>query len=225
MTAETARHRETSGKHVPADTQLASPQGQRHSISHPDTGRQAGDTTPEPASQHLASDRRDWETSGRHDPGASVTKNGRWETPGDKRETQQPAGDTTVSQHLASDRIDWPRSRHRHAGDTTPASQHLASDRGDTSQHPTAETGRHRETSRRHDPGASVTASGIRLQRLGDKRETRPRSQRHEKREMGDTGRQAGDTTPEPASQHLASRHRETSTRHDPGARVTASGI
>ena len=72
--------------------------------------------------------------------------------------------------------------------------------------HPTAEARRHRKTSRRHDPGASVTASGIRPQRLGDKRETRPRSQRHSIwHPTAETGRQAGDTTLEPASQHLAS--------------------
>ena len=70
------KHRKTSGRHDLGDTQQASPQSQRRSIWHPDTGRQAGDTTPEPASQHLASDRRDWETSGRHDPGASTTKSG-----------------------------------------------------------------------------------------------------------------------------------------------------
>ena len=130
------------------------------SIWHPtaegqagDTERQAGDTTPEPASQHLAFDRRDWETQG------------------DKRETR-------------------PR---RHAA---------------------AETGRH------------VTASSIRPQRLGDTGrqagDTTPEPASHP---TAETGRQAGHMTPEPASQHLASRHRETSGRHDPGARVTASGI
>ena len=96
-----------------------------------DTGRQAGYTTLEPASQHLAPDRRDWETQG------------------DKRETSPE-----------------------------PASQHLASDRGDTGTstiwHLTAETGRHRETSA-------------------------------PKGHLRSTGRQAGYTTLEPASQYLAS--------------------
>ena len=70
------------------------------SIWHPtaegragDTEKQAGDTTPEPASQHLAFDRRDWETQG------------------DKRETRPRRHAAGVaeptSQHLASDRSDW----------------------------------------------------------------------------------------------------------------------
>ena len=94
------------------------------------------ETTSEPASQHLASDRKEWETEG------------------DKRETSpQPA-----SQHLACDRRDW-------------------------------------ETQ-------------------GDKR--RHERTQGDKREMGDTGRQAGDTTPEPvtASQRLRD-NRETSRKHE----------
>ena len=131
----------------------------------------------------------------------------------------------------ASDCRDWETGRQ--AGDTAPhrrrsiwhltaetqgdkrdASEHLASDRRDW------ETG-----------GTT---------RPGDKRETRPRSQRHSiwplnerlgDRRLGDTGREAGDTTPQPVSQHLASdrrdlaRHRETSERHNPAASVTASGL
>ena len=102
--------------------------------------------TPEPASQHLASDRRDWETSGRHDPGASVT------TQGDKRETQPRSQRHSI----------WHPDTGRQAGDTTPepASQHLASDRRD-------------------------------WETQGDKRETRPWSQRHSIWHLtGETGRQ-----------------------------------
>ena len=109
-----------------------------------DTGREAGDTTPEPASRHLPSDRRDCETQQ------------------NKRET--------------------PRSR-RHSiwhptTDTPPRSRHL-----------TAQTVRHGETSWRHDPGIPQI--------------------------LGDTGRQAGDTTLEPASQHLASDRRDWETQGD----------
>ena len=168
-----------------------------------DTGRQVGE-----------SDRRHWETSGRHDPASGLQTQGDkqdW----DKRETRprrrrHPTTETgrhrktsgrhdpePASQHLASDRGDWETQGEkretrpqrlgdtgRQAGDTTPqpASQHLASDRR-----------------------ASVTASGIQIQ--GDKRETRPgASVTHDPRAsvtkngMGDTGRQAGDTTLEPAS-------------------------
>ena len=117
----------------------------RHNHTDWETRGQAGDTTPEPASQHLASDRRDWEIQGQ-------------------------AGDTTPE----------------------PASQPLAS----------AKTGRHRHISR-------------------DNRETRPQDLSHKKRETGDverqaagdTGRQAGDTTPEPASQRLASDRRDWETQ------------
>ena len=50
-----------------------------------DTARQAGDTTPEPASQKRAPQRLgDTGTSGRHDPGAGVTASGRQE---DKQKT------------------------------------------------------------------------------------------------------------------------------------------
>ena len=84
LTAEAGRHREAP---QPASQRL----------------RQAGDTTPEPASQHLASDRRDWETQG--------DKQETRETQGDKRETRP-------LQHLASDRRDWETGRQ--AENTTP---------------------------------------------------------------------------------------------------------
>ena len=83
---------------------------------------------------------------------------------------------------------------------------------------PTAETG-DKETSGRHDPGASVRhrhnpepASS----RHRDKRETRPRRQRHSIwHPTAETARQAGDTTPEPASQHLTSDRRDWETQGD----------
>ena len=138
------------------DKRETRPRSQRHSI-WPLTAEteRAGDTTPQPASQRLASDRR-----------ASVTASG--------IQIQGNKGDATpkpASQHL------WHPDTGRQAGDATPtepASQHLASDRRDSETqasgrhetgtsansvwHLTAETGRRRETSGRHDPGAGVTA-------------------------------------------------------------------
>ena len=93
-TAETGRHRNRRPSGILTDTRPG-----RH------------DDHPKPASQHLVSDRRDWETSGGHDAEREM---------GDK-----PGASVTAS--------------------------------------------RHRETSGRHDP---VTASGVRPQRLRDKRET-----------------------------------------------------
>ena len=165
-----------------------------------DTGRQAGDTTLEPASQRLASRHR--ETSGRHDPGP------RWHP---TAETARQAGDTTASQHLASDRIDWEASRRHDPGgvqpqrlgdkrETPPRSQCPPAETDTTRSqrhsiwHLTAETGNVTASSK-HDPGASVGASGIRAE----------------------TGRQAGDTTPEPASQKTGGgRHSETDTTPEP---------
>ena len=189
----------------------------RHSIWHPDIGRQAGDTTrasvtassiqmrrreagdttrriwhltetgrhrdtsdttPEPASQHLACDRS----------GASVTASGT-ETSGrqdlshKKREmgdTERQAGNTTpepVSQHLASrhretasgirpqrrPRRPWGSGRHYPAGACLAASG--IQTQGDVTAsgiRPQRRPRRHRETSGRHNPGAGITASGIR---------------------------------------------------------------
>ena len=110
-----------------------------------------GDTTPEPASQHLASDRKDWETQG------------------DKRETtSEPA-----SQHLASsDRRNWETQgdetgRHREASGRHDPGARVTARRDCETQggkretrprsqrhsiwHLTAEAGRHRETSRKHE--------------------------------------------------------------------------
>ena len=125
-------------------------------------------------------------TSAETGAGHSICRD--WETQGDKSQHLRDTTPEPALQHLAFDRRDWEkqgdkRETHpgRHAAGVTaePASQYLAS--------------RQRETGGRHDPGASVTASGVRPQGLGDKRETRPRSQRHK-------GRQAGDTTPEPVT-------------------------
>ena len=211
LTVETGRHRETSGRHDPEPTAETG-----------DTGRQA-DTTPEPASQHLASDRRDWETG---------------------RQAGKPL--EPASQHLASDRRDWETGRHvgdttpeptaetgdtwrqagdwetwRHAGDTTLSRRHSI-------WHLPAETGRHRETSWETTlgPASQHLASDRRDWETGRHAgDTTPEPTA----ETGDTWRQAGDTTPEPASQHLASDRRDWETQgdklgNDPGANVTASG-
>ena len=78
--------------------------------------------------------------------------------------------------------------RHRkRSGKHHPQRRSLASDRRKT--RPRSQRHSMWETSGRHDPGASVTASGA------------------------DTGKQAGDTTPEPASQHLASEGDKRETR------------
>ena len=78
-----------------------------------------------------------------------------WETQGDKWENLiadagRQAGDKT-------DGVIRPQTlgdTERQAGDTTRSQRHSI-------WHLTAETGRHRETSGKHDPGAGVTASGI----------------------------------------------------------------
>ena len=56
-----------------------------------DAKKRAGDTTPEPASQHLACDRRDWETQG--------DKQETRETQGDKRETPWSQGYSINRRH------------------------------------------------------------------------------------------------------------------------------
>ena len=216
-----------------------------------DTGRQTGDTTPEPASQHPASDRRGWETQGgRHHlylrcaqlanasrvlgnlgddilskitlksgvgtivetwpatssgfagrlwhltaearqsgdtPGASVTRKIGKQTPQPASHhsiwhlTAETLGDIGGQAGDTTPHVTASASRDREAQSPEPASQHLASDRntgrqagrhrkqaGDTTRsqrhsiwHLTAETGRQGASGRRHDPAASVTASGI----------------------------------------------------------------
>ena len=104
-------------------------------------GRQAGDTTPQPAGIRP---QRHRETSGRHNPAASAAASGNWET-------GRRAGDTTpepASQHSR----DWETQGDKR--ETRPRS------RRHSIWHLTAEIGRHRKRSGRHDPGAGVTASG-----------------------------------------------------------------
>ena len=190
------------------------PQSQRHSIWH---------LTTETA--------RHSKTSGRQDPAARVTASRiRPQRLGDKRETP-PWSQRHSIWHLtaetqANKRETPPRSQHhsiwhpdtgRQAGDTT-RSQTL----GDTTLtgrhwetsgrhdhgvwHQTAESGRHRETSGRHDPKASVTASSM-PQRLG----ARPWSQRHSIWHLtAETGRHR-----ETSAQHLASDRRDWETQGD----------
>ena len=204
------RKRETSGGHdlEPASQHLASdrgdwetqgdkcktrPRSQRHSVwdltgeTLQDTGRQAGDTTRPRSIWHLTAQTGRQGASGRRDTQqehlASDCRD--WETEGDKRETPP------WSQRLVSDRRDWETQAQGDKRETRPRSQ-LASDR--------------RETSGRHNPAASATASGNwgTGRRAGD---TRPRSRRHSIWHLtAETGR-----------------HRETSGRHDPGAGATAS--
>ena len=143
-----------------------------------------GDTTPEPASQHLASATQHLASRHRGTSGVSVWHRRDWETQGGKRETRPRSQCHSI----------WPL---------------------------TAETARHRETSGRHDPAASVTASHPTAepasQHLTGRQagNTTPELADPSQREMGNTTKQAGDT-PEPASQHLASRRRETGGRQAP---------
>ena len=209
-----SRHRETSAS-VSASGIRAQKAG--------DTERQLGDTTPEPAS-HLTAETGD---TGRQ-AGNTARKTRSWrhrrasvtassiQTQTSRRRPRSPMGDTG-----------------RQAGDTTPEPVLAETDTGRQAGDTERQLG---------DPGASVTASGIWPQgqrdtsqhlasdrrdweTQGDKQETRPRSQRQSgirpprlgarvtKTEMGDTGRQAGDTTPEPASQHLATQGDKRETR------------
>ena len=81
LTAETGKHRETSGRR---------PRSRRHGI-WPLTAETEGDkqeTRPEPASQHCRDCETQGDKRGRHDPGASVTASGR------------QAGDTTLESAL-----------------------------------------------------------------------------------------------------------------------------
>ena len=185
----------------------------------------AGDTTPVPMSQHLASDRRDWETSDKREHlassvAASSIRPQRLMRLGDTGRQAGPA-----SEHLASDRRDWETQGDKR--ETQPRRRH--------SIWPlTAETGRHRETSGRHEPGA-MSQHRRDCETQGDK----PRSQRHSiwhrrretrLRDKGTSGRQdprAGVTASgsrETSRKH--ERHRETSGRHTAsqhlGASVTA---
>ena len=97
--AETARHRETA-QHLPSrHRETSGRHSQRHSIWNltAEIGRET---------QHLASDRRSWQTQGAQAtrPGANVAASQRL------RDAGRQAGDTTpepASQHLASDRRDW----------------------------------------------------------------------------------------------------------------------
>ena len=135
------------------------------------TGRQVGDKTPEPALQ-LASDHRDWETSGQHHPAAS----------------SRQAGDTTQSRrhsiwHLTeSDRTDWDKlaPRHRETSDRhNPAAGVTAS--GVRPQGDKRETRPRRNlTATTPGPASQHLASDRKhWETQGEKRETRPWSQRH----------------------------------------------
>ena len=172
-TAENGRYRGKSGRsrsqrHSIAETasdpgaSTGTESGRPRSITASqrlrDTGRQEGDTTPEPASQHLASDRRHRDT-GRKRHWWETRQD--WETQGDK---------WGRSQHLASDRRDWETQGDKRETTPEPASQHLASDcrswetQGDKRE--TRSRSQHHsiadcETQEDKRPGASVTASGI----------------------------------------------------------------
>ena len=105
-----------------------------------DTGRQAGDTTPEPASQHLASDRRGWEThGGRHHPGASV-----WHLTAEARQL----GDS-VTRKIGK-QTPQPASHHSIWHLTAETLGDIGRQAGDTSQRRRPETERHKARSRRH---------------------------------------------------------------------------
>ena len=86
---------------------------------------------------------------------------------GRHRETSPGASVTASGMKLTRLREKGTSGRH----DQEPASQHLASNRRDGDTGRQAGDGRHRETSGRHNPGASVTASGIQTQ--GDKQSRR----------------------------------------------------
>ena len=185
--------RAVSIKKRPAGSKQGQPQNSQRRSSFSrfcrETHGEKRETTLEPASQHLASDRKEWETQ-EHDPAAGVTASGirpqrlgdtgrRATQTSDKRETrslwhpdtEKQAGDPVPSvtasgirpQRLGDTwRRDWEHGRR--AGDTTPelaASQHLASDRRDWD---TGNRGRQAEPASQHQE---------------NKRKTRPRSQRH----------------------------------------------
>ena len=184
------RGRERSGRHdSTAGIAAAGIRPQRLG----DTGRQAGD----------GRNRREAKDPGSGVPASGLCRN--WETQGDKWGTRTRAGrQAAESQHLASSVTASgirPQSltrlgeRGKQAGDTIsePASQHLASDRS-------------------HHSIWHLTPKEWETQ-------TRPRSQRHRQATSGrrrqSTERQAGDRTPEPMSQHLASERRDWETQGD----------
>ena len=120
---------------------------------------QAGDTTLEPASQHLASDRKDWETQG------------------DKRETRprsqprrrekRPRSRHHGIWHLTAETGRYRETSRRHR-ETSGRHDPGAGDRRDWE---------HRETSEKTTLGHSIWHLTAETGRQGDKRETRPRSQ------------------------------------------------
>ena len=143
------------------------------------------------------SDRRHWETSGRHDPASGIqTQGDKWETRirSQRLSIWHPTTGTSGRQDPGASSDPEPGRHRKRSGrhDPEPASQHLTAETEKQRQNKretqprsqrhsiwplTAETGRHRETSGRRDPAASVTALASDRrdwETQGDKRETRP---------------------------------------------------
>ena len=163
LTAETGRKRETRQNET-------RPRRRRHIWQRlGDRGRQAGDTALEPASgirlQRLGDTGRE--------AGDTTRRRDLWETQGDKRETRPRSQRRSIWYLTAETGRPGGKRKTRRLGDkrgTRPRSRRHS-----------IWTGRHRETSGRHDPGAGVTASGLLTGETGrqqHKQKTGPRNRR-----------------------------------------------
>ena len=207
----TASGPETSGRQDPhhkkremtQNNKRETPRSPRHSIWHPDTGRQAGDTRASVTASGIRPQRRLWRQRLRdteRQAGDTNTERQAGDTtpePSDRRdcETQRDKRKTrprTASQRLASDCRDWEKQGDKRETRPEPASQHL--------QHLTASGRSWRHSlDRRGDTGRQAGDMTLELASQHLASDRRDWETQGEKRE----------TRPEPASQYLASDRRD----------------